>query len=155
MTSGSWKDPAEVDLYTRLPIAVYGTLRSGKHNHARFLAGNPAVVSVELGKISGYELHAFGGLPIAVPRPGASVVVEVVAIDGSAEGDQLRDDLDRLEGFRPYVAMTTGIYDRVLAQAETDDGHEVDCWVYSVGDGVNLADLGAPTRIASGDWVNR
>lgn len=155
--TAEWKNPATVDLYTRLPVAVYGTLRTGQGNHARLLANNPAVLSMVVGTIEGYELHGLGGrggLPIVIPKPDSLITVEVVLIDDSREGDLLRDDLDRLESFKPYDPSGSGIYDRVLAQAVID-GSAVECWLYAAGEAVDQASLGDHTRIASGDWVTR
>lgn len=156
--STEWKSLGEVDLFVRLSVAVFGTLRSGCGNHARLLANNPSVLSMTPATVEGFELHSLGGrggLPIVIPKPGSTITVEVITIDDSPRGDLLRDDLDRLEGFRPYDPAGPGIYDRVLAQATTADGEHVEVWLYAAGSAVSREDLGSHTRIASGDWVNR
>lgn len=155
-SSSSWKSLSDIDLYWRLSIAVYGTLRTGLGNHRRFLADNSAVLSMTLATVKGYELHAYSpGLPVVIPRGDASIVVEIVTIDDSREGDLLRDQLDSLEGFRPHFPGPTGLYNRVLTKAVTADGQHVECWLYAAGSAVTIGDLGEPTRVAGGDWCQR
>lgn len=148
----AWADPpAASGPYVRLPIAVYGTLRTGLHNHAHFLDGHEAITSVAAGVVLGFELHELpSGLPIVVPRLSSSAAVEVVTIDASPAGDELRDDLDGLEGYVPY--QSTWLYDRVRTEAIVDGvAHEV--WLYAAGDSVVHEGLGDHSRIASGDWT--
>ena len=75
-------------------VAVYGTLKSGKENYARFLPGlTPSFRGfVEIP----YRLYANGAYPMLVPAEGKSrVLVEVFDVDD----DKLRE-LDALE--EPY-----------------------------------------------------
>jgi gamma-glutamylcyclotransferase (GGCT)/AIG2-like uncharacterized protein YtfP len=95
-------------------IAVYGTLKRGRENHAFFLAGAPFIGS---GIIHGVAMIN-GLIPYAFSKAGAKIHVEVFSVD-----QQTVDRLDRLESV-PYH------YTRELRSVAMDDGRSVDAFVY-------------------------
>lgn len=136
-----------------LPVAVYGTLRTGEYAHDRYLAGHPAVVSTVPGLVDGYEIHVLSlGYPVAVPEPGSTLVVEVITIEDSPSGQSLRDDLDGWEGYRE--GEPSQLYDRIVVPVRTAAG-EVRAWLYVAGNEVDHGEFGDHSRIHGGDWTAR
>jgi gamma-glutamylaminecyclotransferase len=98
-------------------VAVYGTLKSNKHNHARYLSGCYA-----LGKgrtLDNYPL-VINGLPYLLDRKGDGhrVSVEVYRVD-----EDTLDALDGLEGHPDW-------YQRKQVTVQLDTGGTVSAWVY-------------------------
>lgn len=138
----------------RLPVLVYGTLRSGQHN-AGLVAGR-----VRFGReiwLPGFTLRANDGsvwpdytfpFPFALDaRPEDAIrcqVLEVLAPHAA----EVMADLDRLEVFDPENPEQ-GLYIRrrvMLPDAEED------AWIYVVGPHHRDA-VGRLPRIESGDWT--
>jgi gamma-glutamylcyclotransferase (GGCT)/AIG2-like uncharacterized protein YtfP len=120
-------------------VFVYGTLRPGSWNHARwlapFLAGpcRPA-------RVTGHVLHHLDGLPYVVPGDGV-VVGDLADLDPARE-DEAMANLDELEG------VDVGHLER--ATATLDDGQRA--LLYVAGPLV-LDRLGPATLVEHGDWL--
>ncbi|MDH6137708.1 gamma-glutamylcyclotransferase (GGCT)/AIG2-like uncharacterized protein YtfP [Kitasatospora sp. MAA4] len=133
-----------------LPFFVYGTLRPGLLNHARYLAGRcetarPAV-------LEGAALHEGPGYPYAVLAPGQRVHGDLLTVR-PADYPQVLAELDLLEECRPDG---TGLYVRVRLPVTVAPGAErVDAWVYLAGPAESARLRAAPAPIPSGDWLDR
>ena len=137
------------------PLFVYGLLRRGMSAGLEAFLGAGSAEFVSEATLSGklYDLGEYPGVRLAAdaPRdaeepPGPDVV--------TGELWRLRNEfhwpaLDDFEGIGPDYAEPT-LYKRVLAEALTEAGEAVTCWVY-----VYNRELGAAPRIASGDWAAR
>ncbi|MFJ9695276.1 gamma-glutamylcyclotransferase family protein [Kitasatospora sp. NPDC101183] len=132
----------------RLPFFVYGTLRSGGHNHAALLAGRCADVRPAV--LDGAALHEGPGYPFAVPdaAPGRRVVGELITVRPGAYAAALAA-LDRLEDCR---ADGTGLYVRRRLPVRVEGGAR-DAWVYLAGPTAAARLRERPAPIASGDWA--
>lgn len=129
-----------------LPLFVYGTLRPGLHNHARYLGGlcesaRPAV-------LAGVALHEGPGFPYVVPDPGRRVHGELLTVRPDAYRSVLAA-LDRLEDCRPDGS---GLYVRVRMPVTPAAGEPVDAWVYLAGPAETARLRAHPALIPSGDW---
>ena len=134
---------------TKHPLFVYGLLRRGMSAGLEAFLGKGAATFMSEANLSGklYDLGAYPGVVLAEAEPARENIVV-------GELWRLRDDmhwaaLDDFEGIGPGYAEPT-LYRRVLAQALTDVGEAVTCWVY-----VFNREPGAAPRIASGDWAAR
>ncbi|MFE1577698.1 gamma-glutamylcyclotransferase family protein [Streptomyces fradiae] len=131
-----------------LPFFVYGTLRPGESNHARFLAGRTA--GGEPARLPGAALHDGPGYPYAVCDPrGGEVAGELVhAAPGAYAG--LLAVLDRLEDFHG-PGHPRNLYERLAREVvRVRDGARVAAWVY-----VAAAGAVPGPRIPAGDWLSR
>lgn len=92
-------------------VAVYGSLKSGFHNH-RLLEKSKKVGEQQ---VEGWEMYSLGGFPAVVPSSNFNdkVSVEVYSVD-----DETFKNLDRLEGYPHF-------YDRI--KVKTQQG---DAWMY-------------------------
>lgn len=140
-----------------LPFFVYGTLRSGRRNHAVHLAGRCAEIRPAV--LEGAALHEGPGYPFAVPdsTPGRRVLGELITVRPGAYADALAA-LDRLEDCR---ADGTGLYVRrrlavrvegVGEGGDVPGGGAREAWVYLAGPVVTARLRERPALIASGDW---
>tara|TARA_R110000796_G_scaffold236214_1_gene355502 strand:- start:81704 stop:82093 length:390 start_codon:yes stop_codon:yes gene_type:complete len=119
-------------------IAVYGTLRSGFHNHR--VLGDSKLVSPGWTKEK-YKLTA-NGIPFVNPNEALTKVkVEVYSVTPS----QL-PDVDRLEGYNPNNHDDSW-YKRTLIKVELDDGNEVEASIY-------FCERDGKTLIESGDYAD-
>ncbi|MFB7614517.1 gamma-glutamylcyclotransferase family protein [Kitasatospora sp. NPDC056181] len=134
-----------------LPFFVYGTLRTGGHNHAFHLAGRCADVRPAV--LPGAALHDGPGFPFAVPdaTPGRQVVGELITVRPGAYGPALAA-LDLLEDCR---ADGTGEYVRQRLTVRTAGGGTHEAWVYLAGPAVAARLRTHPALIPSGDWMHR
>jgi gamma-glutamylcyclotransferase (GGCT)/AIG2-like uncharacterized protein YtfP len=130
----------------RLPVFVYGTLRRGEKNHARYLGGR--TVSELSGTVAG-ELFfvADGGYPYLRPGPGR-VHGELLELAPQHYASTLAG-LDALEEYDP-LDEAHSVYLRRSAQVRLADGSERLAWVYYW----NLPEV-VGERIASGDFRDR
>lgn len=130
------------------PIFVYGTLRTGEHNHG--LMGD-CLKAVKAAMAPDQALHATG-LPYAVDAPGRGAVVgEVVIAHPRSYGVLLRR-LDRLEGFMA-PGWWQNHYERVIRPVLVG-GRAVEAWMYQAGPAVRSR-LCEANRVPSGDWLDR
>ncbi|MFI6446929.1 gamma-glutamylcyclotransferase family protein [Kitasatospora sp. NPDC050543] len=132
-----------------LPFFVYGTLRTGGHNHAVYLAGR--CTSVRPAVLEGAALHEGPGFPYAVPDPARQVVGELITV-GPAAYPSVLAALDRLEDCLPD---DSGLYVRRRLPVRTPGGGASEAWVYLAGPAEDARLRSAPALIASGDWSRR
>jgi gamma-glutamylcyclotransferase (GGCT)/AIG2-like uncharacterized protein YtfP len=115
-------------------VAVYGTLKTGEENHARFLPGRTPSFRgfVEIP----YRMYANGAYPMLVPtEEKCGIFVEVFDVDGS----KMRE-LDALEGPYDYWRETVHLHEW---------GKDVEIYVHASPPPEGFA------PIASGEWTLR
>ncbi|MEU3661740.1 gamma-glutamylcyclotransferase family protein [Streptomyces sp. NPDC032940] len=131
-----------------LPFFVYGTLRPGGPNHARFLTGRTR--AEEPARLTGAVLYAGPGYPYAVEAPDGTVRGDLVTPRPEAYDDLLAA-LDRLEEYTP--GDPRNLYDRVARHVVPDAaGTPVRAWVYVAAPPVAARLRARGTAIGSGDW---
>tara|TARA_R100001440_G_scaffold22500_2_gene36700 strand:- start:5636 stop:6655 length:1020 start_codon:yes stop_codon:yes gene_type:complete len=99
-------------------VAVYGTLKSDKHNHCLLLD------AIFLGKGKTVNKYAMqeSGIPYVYEHIHRDqITVEVYEIPNQT----IKDDLDRLESHPTF-------YERKLTDIELDDGSVRTCWLYFI-----------------------
>ncbi|MFE9054465.1 gamma-glutamylcyclotransferase family protein [Streptomyces mutabilis] len=132
----------------RLPFFVYGTLRPGAPNHARFLEGRTR--SEEPARLTGATLYPGPGYPYAVECPGGVVTGDLVTARPEAYAGLLAT-LDRLEEYTP--GDPRNLYDRVARNVvRAADGAPVRAWVYVAAPAVAARLRARATPIAGGEW---
>ncbi|MGC0313874.1 gamma-glutamylcyclotransferase family protein [Kitasatospora acidiphila] len=132
----------------QLPFFVYGTLRPGLHNHARYLAGR--CTRIRPAVLSGAALHDGPGYPFLLPDPAHRVVGELLTLR-AAQYPRLLALLDELEGCR---TDGTGLYVRErLPVTVRGTGLAEPAWVYLAGPAATARLRERPALIASGDWT--
>lgn len=118
------------------PLAVYGTLRRGHHNFQWALSDVPVV---ELGaRMRGFSMRTHGGFPaIFEASPDSEVTVDVFDLAAVSNGEEILDNIDRME-------RACGYERRLVSLA---DGSPV--WAY-----VMPHERGSrfPHEIEDGDW---
>ncbi len=130
----------------RLPLFVYGTLRTGEANHGLLLGRTAAETPAVL---TGALLYEGPGYPYAVDAPGGGEVHGEL-IDPLPEAyEAVLADLDRLE---EYVPGTPGnLYERVAREVRVAAGRRP-AWVYLAGAATARALRTDGVRIRGGDW---
>lgn len=139
--AGSGKKPAwEVP-----SVFVYGSLRTGQHNHA-WLKRGADVKSKGVGSTPGL-LHDCGSWPAMMPASGEERVTgELWRCEDAAS---TLTALDQLEGFSGWGADGSLFYRR-LQRARMSCGGEVLTWVYRYAGERCDGQL-----VSSGDWISR
>lgn len=144
--------PSAPDL-PALPFFVYGTLKPGGLNYARYLAGRTAE---ELpAALAGAALFSPGPFPFLTLEPDLVLPGEVahgallsVAPAGYAEALPL---LDKLEGYTPGGA--DNLYERVALTVATEAGPRR-AWVYvAAARALRLIRGGRMRRVTGGEWA--
>jgi gamma-glutamylcyclotransferase (GGCT)/AIG2-like uncharacterized protein YtfP len=137
-----------------LPFFVYGTLRPGAPNYARYLVGQTASEAPAF--LTGAALFTEGPYPFLttapdVLRPGDDVVYGTIIALRLSVYELVLADLDRLEGFVEGGAHN--LYERVVMEVATSAGPR-QAWVYIVG-AATLAQIraGALRYVPGGVWV--
>ena len=135
----------------RLPFFVYGTLRSGEHNHDLFLRGRTG--AQEPGLLRGAVLYDGPGYPYAVAeRDGGTVTGEIVTARPEAYAELLAV-LDHLEEYVP--GDPASLYERVERDVTAAGGRTVRAWVYLAAPAVAARLRTHGKLIESGDWRAR
>ena len=140
----------------RYPFFVYGTLKPGESNYARYLEHRTAEEIPA--QLQGAALFNAGAYPFLVlahetlaDLVQASAIVHGMLIELPSESyDATLADLDSLEG---YIAnSSTNLYERVVVQVRTASGLR-EVWLYVAGDQtIESIRTGQLPRIASGIW---
>ncbi|MGK9459063.1 gamma-glutamylcyclotransferase family protein [Streptomyces sp. G6] len=132
----------------RLPFFVYGTLRPGAPNHARFLDGRTR--AEEPARLTGAVLYPGPGYPYAVEDPAGVVTGDLVTARPETYADLLAT-LDRLEEYAP--GDPRNLYDRVAMNVvRVADGSPVRAWVYVAAPAVAAGLRARATPIEGGEW---
>lgn len=136
----------------RLPFFVYGTLKRGEPNYARYLAGH--TVAEEPAHLPDAALYTAGPYPFLVTSPGP--VAPGDAVQGSlisirdSEYDAVLANLDSLEGYLP--GGRANLYERVVTIVQTSGGPR-EAWIYIAGTGaLEQIERGELRKIAGGIW---
>ncbi len=134
----------------RLPVFVYGTLRSGQRNHGliadRVAESYPAMAD---------DLALFGDrIPFAVERAGQRIVGELMIL-ADRHYEEALADLDRLEKYhpdRPEDSLYVRTKRSVSYLAANESWADVPAWLYLSGPAARgRYDENVP--ILGGDWV--
>lgn len=134
------------------PFFVYGTLKPGEPNYARFLAGR--TVGEEPASLAGAALYTHGPYPYLVMEPDLAAPDERVvgAVISVADDDYPATlaQLDSLEGYAEGGA--DNMYERLLVIVEAASGPR-EAWLYVAGS-YALAEIraGRLRRIPEGNW---
>ncbi len=116
----------------QLPLFVYGTLKPGESNYARFLAGQTS--AEHPAQISGAELYTEGVYPYLVITPGlvrptAQVYGMLITLRPEVYGTALT----RVDGLEDYIAGNpNNWYERIKHPVQIDN-RKVMAWVYIAG----------------------
>ncbi|NDJ85138.1 MAG: gamma-glutamylcyclotransferase [Chloroflexi bacterium] len=135
----------ETDTEEKYPFFFYGTLRRGQPNYA-LLRSNTSIEEPALAPQM--ELYSLGNFPMMVPGDH-TVRGELVTLEHRIY-DQLKERIDYLEGFRPFVAGEC-LYQRNLIQVVREaDGERVWAWAYV---GTRDFVLGRYPQVPGEDWT--
>jgi gamma-glutamylcyclotransferase (GGCT)/AIG2-like uncharacterized protein YtfP len=134
------------------PFFVYGTLKPGEPNYARFLAGR--TMGEELASFAGAALYSAGHYPylsterdLAAPDERVSGTLISVADDDYAA---ISAQLDSLEGYAE--GGTNNAYERLLVTVDAADGARA-AWIYVAGaEGLARIRAGELPKIPGGNW---
>lgn len=137
---------------TPLPFFVYGTLKRGEPNYARFLAGH--TLAEIPARLPAAALYTAGPYPFLVQAsdlvlPADSVIGQIITIRPS-EYDQVLLLLDDLEGY--VVGGSNNLYERISAAVETADGPQ-QAYLYIAGAATEQAiRAGELQKVPGGNW---
>lgn len=142
---------------TPSPMFVYGTLRTGNHNH-RLLEGR--VEQSIIGEVPGAALYTNGGFPYLIADDQATSTGELIYVDQ----DQLvetMDSLDMLEGTSEDIIDDQNHYNRYLwyvktkeAEGEESPAEYTQAWVYMPPTDDFDYIIKTYPRIPTGDWTD-
>lgn len=122
-------------------VFVYGTLMKGFWNHRAYLEGR--ISRITPGKTCGLLYHLPEGYP-AMLEGDEAVKGEIM----EPVNETLLKSLDRLEGYAE--GRSQNLYERHVRSVMTEDGKEVDCWVYIYSDERYAQENGI--HVPDGDW---
>lgn len=136
---------AAPDPYAPLPLFVYGTLRPGLANHARFCAD---VTDVRRAAVAARLYRMADGFPVIVPDPHGRVLGELLTFPDPAGALRRIDPLEDVDPRAP--APPDARYERrvVLAQP-LDTGLPERAWAYVS----TPAHVVGATEVPGGDWL--
>lgn len=120
-------------------ILVYGSLKQGHWNHARFSLGEPSWTGI----ISGFRLINLGAYPAALPAPNDSILCERYTV--SDEIFHFIDMMERGAGYTPLFIDNAVLWVYRLATPD-----ETECM--RDNDGVFFWDGNEPPRQAVHNW---
>jgi gamma-glutamylcyclotransferase (GGCT)/AIG2-like uncharacterized protein YtfP len=123
-------------------VFVYGTLKRGECR-ARFWPHPP--VRVERATIRG-RLYDLGPYPAL--GPGEDIVRGEVWCLAPEYVDETLRALDEVEG---ATQLKTAYYRRIVVSCRTDDGRDIEAWVYEFGDLSHLQDKPVVLPDANGE----
>jgi gamma-glutamylcyclotransferase (GGCT)/AIG2-like uncharacterized protein YtfP len=134
------------DTTDRLPLFVYGTLRTGQGNWRHLLRGT--TVSETPAVAPDHALYA-DGIAFAHQRAGAQVQGDLMVLPADRY-DAVLARLDRLEGYD--AASDSGLYLRRTCTVQTAAGATCQAFIY-LGSPRVLADFTDRDLVPDGDWV--
>lgn len=133
---------------TRLPVFVYGTLRSGEGNWRWALAGR--TVSETPAVLDGAAMYDQGGFPFVARSETGRVIGDLMVIEDTCY-DEVLSALDSLEGYRG--PGQSNMYDRETVTVTTADGIQVQAYTYVVSPRLFEDRVCRLPRIENGDWI--
>lgn len=139
----------------KLPVFVYGTLRTGMGNWNSLLKGR---TTAELpATLPGSKMYSTGlawVMDATEPEPAMQVQGDLMFLDEQNYREHLRR-LDGLEGYNP--ATDAGLYRRVARMVKYTDENGVEAealaWVYYAGDADKAGRYQAKDLVEDGDWL--
>lgn len=137
----------------QLPFFVYGTLRPGGVNYARYLVGRTAEEAPAV--LAGAALFSPGPFPFLsreadLVLPGESVRGTLIAVAAAHYAEAL-PLLDRLEGYTPGGA--DNLYERLVLEVATANGSRP-AWVYVAAARALRLIRGGRMRRVEGEWLS-
>lgn len=136
-----------------LPFFVYGTLKPGGSNYARYLAGH--TLEELSASLAGAAIYSPGPFPFLTMEPDLVLPGEVargalVTVAGRRYAEAL-PLLDKLEGYTPGGA--DNLYERLALNVATEAGPRP-AWVYvAAAKALRLIRSGRMRRVAGGEWL--
>jgi gamma-glutamylcyclotransferase (GGCT)/AIG2-like uncharacterized protein YtfP len=134
------------------PFFVYGTLKPGEPNYARFLAGR---TSAEVpASFVGGALYSAGHYPCLVTAPDLvgpdeRVLGALISVDDEGYA-AIQAQLDSLEGY--VEGGADNFYERLLVTVEAADGPR-QAWIYVIGAaGLARIRAGELPKVPDGNW---
>lgn len=133
------------DPYAPRPLFVYGTLRRGLANHARYCAD---VTSVRTAVIAARLYSMPDGFPVVVPDPHGRVIGELLTFPDAAAAFRR---IDPLEGVDPEAspASDARYQRRVIMAQPLDTAAPERAWAYVC----TAAQVLDATEVPGGDWL--
>jgi gamma-glutamylcyclotransferase (GGCT)/AIG2-like uncharacterized protein YtfP len=135
-----------------LPFFVYGTLKRGEPNYARYLAGH--TIAEVPATLPAAALYTAGPYPFLVQTPG--LVAPGDHVYGSlvtirpAEYATIVGHLDDLEGYRP--GAESNLYERVVITVHTAGGPQ-EAYLYIAGTAIEQEiRAGLLYKVVGGNW---
>lgn len=122
-------------------VFVYGTLLKSFRNHERYLKGR--IHRITPGKTHGLLYHLPEGYP-ALIKGNEIIRGEIV----EPVDEELLKSLDWLEGFDE--GRRNNLYERYVRKVFTDEGEEMNCWIYFYTNEKYARENGIP--VPGGDW---
>lgn len=142
--------PAPV--YPRLPVFVYGTLRSGHGNYYGLLSGN--TVAEHIGSnIKGLSMYGKHGFPYCVSDPenmDVGVTGDIMVLDPE-NYDSIMEGLDMLEGYSGTYGDHNH-YNRLIRMATLPTGEAVKVYVYVQAESDRERTIATREHVESGNW---
>lgn len=133
-------------LEARLPVFVYGTLRSEQRGGQVF---DGALEQRAPAELPGHQLYQAGLPYVAEVGPlDSSVIGEILTIAPGQYSDMMAR-IDRIEGFRPGQAQVNH-YNREARMVTAPDCGQKLAWVYHGGQGFSYND---DRLVPGGDWA--
>jgi gamma-glutamylcyclotransferase (GGCT)/AIG2-like uncharacterized protein YtfP len=135
-----------------LPFFVYGTLKRGEPNYARYLAGH--TIAEVPATLPAAALYTTGPYPFLVQTP------DLIKADDTAHGTLITirpaeyatvvGQLDDLEGYRP--GAESNLYERIVITVQTASGPQ-EAYVYIAGATTEQEiRAGLLYKVAGGNW---
>lgn len=137
-----------------LPFFVYGSLKPGEANYARYLAGN--VLREEIAWLPGAALYTPGPYPFLLLAPPSSPSNEqvhgVLITITPTVYRRILAQLDHLENYS--LGRANNLYERVALDVQSAAG-SVRAWVYVAGAHARAAiSNGTMHKVPGGVWGN-
>lgn len=134
----------------RLPIFVYGTLRTDQGNWRWALAGN--TVSEVHGTVAGMVMHDNGAFPFAYPTSDPADVIHGDLMHVKPDlYDKVLGSLDSLEGYKGPGRFN--LYERGIVPVTLDDGTIEQAYAYYASHDYYANHVRRLPRVTSGDWL--
>lgn len=136
----------------RLPVFVYGTLRTGQGNYYGLLNGN-TIQEHQNCRVTGLSMYGKRGFPYCVTdRANAEVgVAGDIMVIRPESYNEVMADLDALEGYDGKYGDHNH-YNRVITTATLPTGEAVKVYVYVQAESDRARTIATREWLENGDW---